>query len=96
MEKGVPDKCVMIVQDMHEGARTRASTNDMIKWLDPSGRYAVGLPQESSMSPYIFAMSLDVLASRIKDLSPLCMIFAEHIVLCSTRGEEIEKKLRGG
>ena len=27
MEKGLPDNYVMIVQDMYEGARTRAKTN---------------------------------------------------------------------
>ena len=27
MEKGLPDNYIMIVQDMYEGARTRAKTN---------------------------------------------------------------------
>ena len=38
-------------------------------------------------------MIVDVLAHGIKDLSPWCMIFADDIVLCNTRREEIEKKL---
>ena len=48
------------------------------------------------MSPYLFAMSMDVLACGIKYISPWCMKFADDIVLCSTRREEAEKKLRQG
>ena len=46
------------------------------------------------MSPYLFAMSMDVSACGIKDISSWCMIFADDIVLRSTRREEVEKKLR--
>ena len=46
------------------------------------------------MSPYLFAMNMDVLACGIKDLSQWCMIFADDIVLRTTRREEVEKKLR--
>ena len=48
------------------------------------------------MSPYLFAMSMDVLACGIKDVSPWCMIVADDIVLRSTRREEVENKLRQG
>ena len=48
------------------------------------------------MSPYILAMSMGVLACGIKHLSPWYMLFANDIVLCSTRSEEVEKKLRQG
>ena len=48
------------------------------------------------MSPYLFAMSMDVLACVIKDISPWCMIFADDIVLRSTRRDEVKKKLRQG
>ena len=53
----------------------------------------VGLPQGSSMSPYLFAMIMDVLARGIKDLSPWCMLYADEIVLCDTRSEVVDKKL---
>ena len=45
----------------------------------------VGLHQGSSLSPYLFAM--------IMDLSPWCMLYADDIVLCGTRSEVVEKKL---
>ena len=53
----------------------------------------VGLHPGSSLSPYLFAMIMDVLARRIKDLSPLCMLYADDIVLCGIRREVVEKKL---
>ena len=52
-----------------------------------------GLHQLSSLSPYIFAMIMDVLARGIKDISPWCMLYAKYIVLCGTRSEVVEKKL---
>ena len=53
----------------------------------------VGLHQGSSLSPYLFAMIMDVLARGIKDISPWCMLYADDIVLCGTRSEVVEKKL---
>ena len=56
-------------------------------------KVGVGLHQGSSMSPYLFAMIMDVLARRIKDISPWCMLYADDIVLCATRREVVEKTL---
>ena len=53
----------------------------------------VGLHQGSSLSPYLFAMIMDVMAHGIEDLSPWCMLYADDIVLCGTRSEVVEKKL---
>ena len=53
----------------------------------------VWLHQVSSLSPYLFARIMDVLAHGIKDLPPWCMLYADDIVLCGTRREVVEKKL---
>ena len=89
-EKGVREKYVMIVQDMYEGARTRIKSSVGLTDKIPVG---VGLHQGSSLSPYLFAMIMDVLAHGIKDLSPWCMLYADEIVLCGTRREVVENKL---
>ena len=89
-EKGVPEKYVMIVQDMDEGARTRVKSSVGITDMIPVG---VGLHQGSSLRPYLFAMIMDVLAHGINDLSPWCILYADDIVLCGTRSEVVEKKL---
>ena len=89
-EKGVPEKYVMIVHDMHEGAITRMKSSVGLTDKIPVG---VGLHQGSSLSPYLFATIMDVLAHGIKDLSPWCMLYADDILLCGTRREVVEKKL---
>ena len=89
-EKGVPEKYVTIVQNMYEGARTRVKSNVGLTDMIPVG---VGLHQGSSLSPYLFAMIMDVLARGIKDISPWCMLYADDIVLCGTRSDVVEKKL---
>ena len=62
-EKGVP------------GARTRVKSSVGIMDNIP---VAVGLHQGSSLSPYLFAMIMDVMAHGIKDLlSPWCMLYAD-------------------
>ena len=38
-------------------------------------------------------MIMDVLACGINYLSPWCMLYADDIVSCGTRREEVEKKL---
>ena len=89
-EKGVPDKYVMVVQDMYEGSRTRVKSSVGLTNTIPVG---VGLHQGSSLNPYLFTMIMDVLARGIKDLSPWCMLYADVIALCATRREVVEKKL---
>ena len=89
-EKGVPEKYVMIVQAMYELARTRVKSSVGLTDMIPVG---VGLHQGSSLSPYLFAMIMDVLARGIKNISPWCMLYADDIVLCGTRSDVVEKKL---
>ena len=90
MEKGVPDKYVMMVQYMYAGARTRVKSSVGLTDKIPVGE---GLHQGSSLSPYLFAMIMDVLAHGIKDLSRWCMLYADDIVWCGTRREVVENKL---
>ena len=79
-----------VVQDMYEGVRTQVKSSVGLTKKIP---VSVGLHQGSSLIPYLFAIIMDLGACRIKDLSPWCVLYADDIVLCGTRREEMEKKL---
>lgn len=89
-EKEVPEKYVRLVQDMYVGAKTRVRSSVGETDSLPVG---VGLHQGSSVSPCLFNLIMDVLARGIKDEPPWCMLFADDVRLCSTRREDVERKL---
>jgi ribosomal protein L20A (L18A) len=82
--KGVSGRYIRSIMDMYEGAKTCVRT--------PVGNteyfpVEVGLHQGSALSPFLFALILDELSSRIQESVPWCMVFADDIVLVSeTRG----------
>ena len=89
-EQGVPEKYVRLVKDTYEDARTQVKTS-----IGLTGKITVrvGLHQGSSLSPYLFDMILDVMGRGIKEQPPWCMLFADDILLCSTRRDHVERKL---
>lgn len=89
-EQGVPEKYVRLVKDTYEDARTQVKSS---VGLTGKTTVRVGLHQGSSLSPYLFDLIMDVLGRGIKEQPPWCMLFADDIVLCSTRREEVERKL---
>ena len=89
-EKGVPEKYVRIVKDTYVEVRTKVKNSES---FTSTITVRVGLHQGSSLSPYLFDLVMDVLGRGIKEQPPWCMLFADDIVLCSTRREEVERKL---
>ena len=81
---------VRLVKETYEDARTQVKTS-----IGLTGKITVrvGLHQGSSLSPYLFDMILDVMGQGIKEQPPWCMLFADDIVLGSTRREHVERKL---
>lgn len=53
----------------------------------------IGLPQDSTLSPYLFTLVLDLLTEHIQVLAPRCMIFANDIVLLGELKEELNRRL---
>ena len=88
-EQAVPEKNVRLVKDTYEDARTQVKTR-----IGLTGKITVrvGLHQ-GSLSSYLFDMILDVMGRGIKEQPPWCMLFADDIVLCSTRRDHVERKL---
>ena len=53
----------------------------------------VGLHQGSAISPLLFIVIMDVLASKIDTESPWAMLFADDLVLCETFKAAVEREL---
>ena len=89
MEQGVPEKYVRLVKDTYEDARTQVKTS-----IGLTGKITVtvGLHQGSSLRPYLFDMILGVMGRGSKGQPRWCMLFADDIVLCSTRRDHVERK----
>ena len=53
----------------------------------------VGLHQGSAISPLLFIIIMDVLASEIDTEPPWAMLFADDLVLCETSKAAVEREL---
>ena len=55
----------------------------------------VGLHQGSAISPLLFIIIMDVLASEIDTEPPWAMLFADDLVLCETSKAAVERERTG-
>ena len=62
-ERLVPEKYVMLVQDMYTGCRTKVRT---VAGESSKFNVEVGLHQGSALSPYLFLILMDVLTERVR------------------------------
>ena len=53
----------------------------------------MGLHQGLALSPCLFAMVMDRMTDDIREETPLTMMFADDIVICSESKEWVEEKL---
>ena len=75
---------IRAIKDMYDGGKTRVRTVGR-----DSGHFSVetGLHQGSTLSPFLFAVVMDVLTQSIQGEVPWCMLFADDVVLIDeTRG----------
>ena len=83
-------KYVRLVKDTYQEARTEVKTS-----IGLTGKITVrvGLHQGSSLSLYLFDIILNMMGRSTKEQRPWCMLFADGIVLCSTRIDHVEREL---
>ncbi|KAK3517122.1 hypothetical protein QTP86_003959, partial [Hemibagrus guttatus] len=89
-KSGVAEKYVRVVQDMYERSRTvvRCAVGQTEEF-----NVEVGLHQGSALSPFLFAIVMDQLSEEVRQESPLTMMFADDIVICSESREQVEENL---
>ncbi|XP_047254608.1 uncharacterized protein LOC107843456 isoform X1 [Capsicum annuum] len=75
---------------MYEGAKTQVRTVG-----GDSGHFSVltGLHQGSTLSPFLFALVMDVLTRNIQGEVPWCMLFADDVVLIDESRRGVNDKL---
>ena len=88
-KKRVPEAYINIIQDMYEDCDTQVTTREE----NPEYfNVKVGLHQGSAISPLLFVIIMDVLASEIDKEPPWAMLFADDLILCETSKTAVERE----
>ena len=89
-KKNIPEAYITIIQDMYKATKTRVKTRC---GLTQYCNIEVGLHQGSTLSPLLFIIIMDVLASSIQRDPPWAMLFADDLVICEESRLEVEQQL---
>ena len=89
-KKNIPEAYVTIIQYMYKATNTRVKTRSgLTQYFD----IEVGLHQGSRLSPLLFIIIMDVLASTIQRDPPWAMLFADDLVICEETRLNVEQQL---
>ena len=89
-QAGVPECYVVSIQDMYKGARTSVRS---AAGLTEDFEVRVSLHQGSALSPFLFAIIMDVLTKDVRKEAPWDMMFVDDVVLCREDKEELKVSL---
>nr|XP_016453736.1 PREDICTED: uncharacterized protein LOC107778066 [Nicotiana tabacum] len=90
--RGVHVTYIRVMQDMYDRAKTRVRTagGDSDYFL-----VEMGLHQGSTLSPFLFSLSMDSLTRHIQGEVHWCLLFVDDIVLIDETRGGINKRLEG-
>ena len=89
-KKNISEAYITIIQDMYKATTTRVKTGC---GLTQYFNIEVGLHQGSTLSPILFIIIMDVLASSIQRDPPWAMLFVDDLVICEKSRLEVEQQL---
>jgi hypothetical protein len=83
----VSTKYITLIKDMYDNVVTsvRTSDGDINDFL-----INIGLHQVSILSPYLFALVIDEVTRDIQGGIPLCMLFADDVILMDESRMEVD------
>ena len=88
--EGTSEHYVEVVIDMYDKAKIAVRS---AAGLTDEFMVGFGLHQGSAFSPFLFAAIMEVLTKDILREAPWDMLFADSIVLCRERRQELEEAL---
>ena len=86
----VPEAYIKIIQDIYEDCKTQETTRE---GNTEYFKVNLELHQGAAISPLLFIIIMDVLASEIDTEPYWAMLFANDLVLCETSKAAVEREL---
>jgi len=86
----VPEKYVRVIKDMHKNSKTvvRCAAGETEEF-----EVTVGVHQGSALSPFLFAIIMDVLTEEVRKKAPWQMMFADDVVICAEDRDELQRNV---
>ena len=88
-KKSLPERLVRTVMDLYEGSKTKVRVGN---GYSEEFLVKVGVHQGSVLSPFLFAIVVDVVAEEIREGVPYEILYADDLVLVSETLEGLQRK----